>query len=43
MKEGGIIGSDHLRLPQRPVDAEARKGLIELARERDVMALRWKR
>jgi 2-keto-3-deoxy-L-arabinonate dehydratase len=43
MQEGGIIGSDRLRLPQRPVDAEARKGLLELARERDVVALRWGR
>ena len=43
MSDPEIFGSDRLRLPQRPVDSEARQGLLELARERDVVALRWVR
>ena len=43
MKEGGIIRSDMLRHPQTPLNPHARTQLIELARERDVMALRWGR
>lgn len=41
MLAGGIIGSDALRHPLAPLAAEARAGLLELARDLDVMALRW--
>jgi 2-keto-3-deoxy-L-arabinonate dehydratase len=43
MKEGGIIGSDRVRLPLPPMSSETRRGLLELARELNVMALRWGR
>ncbi|MCA0423417.1 MAG: dihydrodipicolinate synthase family protein [Proteobacteria bacterium] len=41
MKEGGIIRSDALRHPLPPLNPHARTQLIELARDLDVMALRW--
>lgn len=41
MKEGGIIASDMLRHPQTPLNAAARAGLIEIARDLDAMVLRW--
>ena len=40
-REGDLIRSDALRHPQAPLRPEARAGLIELARERDALALRW--
>ncbi|QRE74982.1 dihydrodipicolinate synthase family protein [Methylobacterium aquaticum] len=43
MKEGGIIRSDALRAPLGPVHPATRAGLIELARERDALVLRWSR
>ena len=43
MQAGGIIACDALRHPQRPVPDAARAGLLELARDLDVMALRWGR
>jgi 4-hydroxy-tetrahydrodipicolinate synthase len=43
MKAGGIIASDALRHPQRPVPEPAKSGLLELARDLDVLALRWAR
>ncbi len=43
MKEGGIIRSDALRAPLEPVHPTAREGLIQLARERDALVLRWSR
>ncbi|SEP49104.1 4-hydroxy-tetrahydrodipicolinate synthase [Methylobacterium sp. ap11] len=43
MKEGGIIRSDALRAPLEPVHPATREGLIELARERDALVLRWGR
>ncbi|GJD66969.1 dihydrodipicolinate synthase family protein [Methylobacterium frigidaeris] len=43
MKEGGIIRSDALRAPLEPVHPATRAGLIELARERDALVLRWGR
>ena len=43
MKEGGVIRSEALRHPLPPMNPHARAQLIELARERDVMALRWGR
>lgn len=43
MKEGGVIASDHLRHPLAPLHPETRAGLLELARERNPLALRWGR
>jgi 4-hydroxy-tetrahydrodipicolinate synthase len=43
MKAGGIIRSDMLRHPQRPVPEPLKVELIELARERGVLALSWAR
>ena len=41
MKEGGIIASDAVRHPMRLLAAPLRAGLIELARRRDLLILRW--
>ncbi len=41
MKEGGVIRSEALRHPLPPLNPHARKQLIELGRDLDVMALRW--
>lgn len=41
MKEGGIIRSAAVRHPLSLPPPAAQKGLLELARELDVMALRW--
>jgi dihydrodipicolinate synthase/N-acetylneuraminate lyase len=41
MKAGGVIACDDVRHPLRRPHPEAEAGLLELARERDVMALRW--
>lgn len=41
MKEGGVIGSDHVRHPLKPMSARTRTRLLQLAKERDVIALRW--
>lgn len=41
MKEGGVIKSDAVRHPLTPLHPETRKGLLELARELDPLALRW--
>lgn len=43
MKEGGVIGSDHVRHPTRPMHPETRAQLLELARAADPLALRWGR
>jgi 2-keto-3-deoxy-L-arabinonate dehydratase len=43
LAEGGIIGSDRTRAPLRPVSPRTRRGLIELARQRDPLILRWGR
>ena len=43
LAEGGIIGSDRTRAPLRPVSPRTRSGLIELARQRDPLILRWAR
>jgi 4-hydroxy-tetrahydrodipicolinate synthase len=40
-KEGGIIASDHVRHPQTPLGAATKEGLLELARDLDILALRW--
>jgi len=41
MKEGGVIGSEHVRHPLVPLDPRARSGLIEIARTLDPLVLRW--
>jgi dihydrodipicolinate synthase/N-acetylneuraminate lyase len=41
MKEGGVIGSDHVRHPLKPMSDRTRARLLQLAAERDVIALRW--
>ena len=41
MKEGGVIRSDHVRHPLRPMSDRTRSRLFELARELDLVALRW--
>jgi 2-keto-3-deoxy-L-arabinonate dehydratase len=43
LAEGGIIASDRTRAPLGPVSARTRRGLIELAKARDVLILRWAR
>lgn len=43
MREGGIIKSAATRSPIGPVSAAVEAGLLELARTRDVLALRWGR
>ena len=43
MKEGGVIASEHVRHPTRPLHPETRAQLLELAREADPLALRWGR
>ncbi|MEZ5654205.1 MAG: dihydrodipicolinate synthase family protein [Burkholderiaceae bacterium] len=42
-KAGGVIGSDHVRHPQVPLSARARERLLSLAREADLIAMRWGR
>lgn len=41
MKEGGVIRSDHVRHPLRPMSARTRNRLLALARELDLVALNW--
>lgn len=41
MMEGGVIKSDHVRHPLEALHPQTRAGLIALAREADVLALRW--
>ena len=41
MKAGGVIGSDHVRHPLKPMSERTRARLLQLAAERDVLALRW--
>ncbi|WP_308917735.1 dihydrodipicolinate synthase family protein [Jannaschia sp. LMIT008] len=41
MKEGGVIGSDHVRHPLTPMAPRTRDRLLQLARDADVLALRW--
>jgi 2-keto-3-deoxy-L-arabinonate dehydratase len=43
LAEGGIIGSERTRAPLAPVSPRTRRGLIELARKRDPLILRWAR
>lgn len=39
--EGGVIGSDFVRHPLKPMSARTRGRLLELARDLDVLALQW--
>jgi len=41
LAEGGVIASDTCRAPFESVSAETRAGLLEHARRRDLLALRW--
>ena len=43
MQEGGVIGSDRVRHPLTPMSERTRARLVQLARERDLIALRWGR
>lgn len=43
MKDGGVIASDHVRHPTRPLHPETRAQFLELAREANPLALRWGR
>jgi 4-hydroxy-tetrahydrodipicolinate synthase len=43
MKEGGVIRSEAVRHPTRPLHPEIRAQLLELARDVDPLALRWGR
>ena len=38
---GGVIGSDHVRHPQRPLSERTKARLLDLARDLDLIALRW--
>ena len=38
---GGIIGSDHVRHPLTPMSQRTRDRLLSLARDLDILALRW--
>ncbi|KAA9010610.1 dihydrodipicolinate synthase family protein [Histidinibacterium aquaticum] len=40
-KEGGIIGSDHVRHPLAPLSDRTRARLMSLARDLDILALTW--
>ncbi len=40
-KEGGVIRSDHVRHPLKPLSARTRSRLLQLARDLDIMALHW--
>lgn len=41
MMEGGVIGSDHVRHPQKPLTDRTRQRLLQLAKDMDLIALRW--
>jgi len=41
MKEGGVIKSDHVRHPQKPMSPRTRDRLLSLARDMDLIALKW--
>jgi dihydrodipicolinate synthase/N-acetylneuraminate lyase len=43
MREGGVIKSDAVRHPLTPLPEPIRAGLLELARRRDPLVLRWGR
>ena len=41
MAEGGILASDQVRHPSKPLPPEVRAGLVALARRLDLLVLRW--
>ncbi len=41
MKEGGVIKSDHIRHPLPPMLPLTRKGILKLAHQHNLLALRW--
>ncbi|MBV6656915.1 MAG: dihydrodipicolinate synthase family protein [Devosiaceae bacterium] len=41
MKAGGVIGSDHVRHPLKPMSERTRARLLQLAGELDLIALKW--
>jgi 2-keto-3-deoxy-L-arabinonate dehydratase len=41
MKEGGVIKSDHVRHPQKPMTQRTRDRLFALARDMDLITMRW--
>ncbi|MBW4985653.1 dihydrodipicolinate synthase family protein [Mameliella sp. CS4] len=41
MKEGGVIGSDHVRHPLKPMTPRTRERLLQLAGDLDLIALKW--
>lgn len=41
MKEGGVIGSDHVRHPLKPMSERTKARLLQMSREMDLIALRW--
>ena len=41
LRSGGVIKSDAVRHPLQPLHPATRAGLLELAKERDALALRW--
>lgn len=41
MKQGGVIGSDHVRHPLKPMSARTRDRLLQLAGDLDLIALKW--
>ena len=41
MMEGGVIGSDHVRHPLKPMSQRTRERLLQLACDLDILALRW--
>ncbi len=43
MQEGGIIASDYARHPTAPLHPVTRASLLELAKKRDALILRWAR
>ena len=43
LREGGVISSDAVRHPLKPLPPATREGLLELARPLDPLALRWGR
>lgn len=43
LHEGGVIASEATRQPFGPLPGPARDGLLELARRRDPLVLRWRR
>lgn len=41
MMAGGVIGSDHVRHPLKPMSQRTKARLLQLASEHDLIALRW--